>query len=150
MHHLQCCSYFGENKHIAQSVQLLLVLQLYAGRYHSYCMYVWLCMYGYNTFCQYSAYRSLKQPGIMERCCSENITHCYKKSEYIQCSCYVKVLEKENLSNLSVANLTHKMILMDTYESTNCVRVCRPCIKRDSNPQPEYQRRICSVIAKVC
>jgi hypothetical protein len=40
-------------------------------------------------------------------------------------------LEKENLSNLFVANLTHKTMSMDTYERTNCVRVCRPCIKRE-------------------
>ena len=107
------------------------------------------CVYGYNTFRRYSAYRSLKQIGIMERCFSEIITHCYKKSEHIQCFRYVKVLEKENLSNLFVANLTHKMIPLDTYERTDCVKVCRPCIKRKSNPQPEYQRRISSVIASV-
>ena len=49
--------------------------------------------------------------------------------EYIQCFRYVKGLEKNNLSNLFVANLTHKVIPIDTFECTNCVSVCRPCIK---------------------
>jgi hypothetical protein len=90
-----------------------------------------------NKFCRYSAYRSLKQNGIMESC-SEIITRCKRKSEYIQSSRYVTGFQKENLNDLNVSNLIHKMMSMDTYERTNCVRVCRPCIKRDRTPQPEY------------
>jgi len=40
------------------------------------------------------------------------------------------------------------MIPMDTYERTNCVSVCRPCIKRERNPHQNTKEELVMLLLK--